>query len=473
MSNLNYRIKFLFGRIRRMFFMALPENEDDLRKSRNYFIAGDTAAQTIVQLAGGTFIVSLMTNVGISDANIGILTSLSSLAAIFQLLTMQMVRKLKKRKLFVCFSILQKLLFALIYFVPLMYCTIEIKALLVILGYFYSYIWTQVSAPSTQDWLATLVPGNERGRYFAIKDSVAVFVTVTAMLLCGIVLDYFKVNEIKTGFIIIGIVLIILVLINLISFCLMKEPRLSLLNKDGKEMHGKLAKRAEASMHEPVESMFKEIHTAFSQKLFRKAFILNCLWQTSFYISSPFNSSFQIKELELPYTFIMVVGFIVNLVRIYITPKVGRLADRHGMARMFRLTLLGILFSYLFMAVSTPSIAYITMPLSSTCSSIGWSFVGIGLFGIQLEFVDKNKRMIQLALMSSISGLYGFVISLIGGQLLDYIQSAELTLFGAPIYAQQILNILGVVLVFITFLYTRYSIEPIKIERDTEDGTVL
>lgn len=92
---------------------------------------------------------------------------------------------------------------------------------------------------------------------------------------------------------------------------------------------------------------------------------------------------------------------------------------------------------------------------------------------IQPEFVDKNKRMIQLALMSSISGLYGFVISLIGGQLLDYIQNVELTLFGAPIYAQQILNILGVVLVLITFLYTRYSIEPIKIERDTEDGTVL
>ena len=38
-----------------------------------------------------------------------------------------------------------------------------------------------------------------------------------------------------------------------------------------------------------------------------------------FFTSSPFNTSYQIKELNLPFTFIMLVGFFGNLVRIVIT----------------------------------------------------------------------------------------------------------------------------------------------------------
>ena len=120
MSKLILDFNWLLGHLRRIYFMALPENEEDYEKSRGYYIAGDSATQTIAQLAGGTFLVSLMLSVNIPDATIGVITSMASFAALFQLFTMQKINRLKKRKLFVSLCVLQKLFLALIFFIPLM-----------------------------------------------------------------------------------------------------------------------------------------------------------------------------------------------------------------------------------------------------------------------------------------------------------------------------------------------------------------
>lgn len=60
MEKLMLDMNWCLGRLRRIYFMALPESEADYEKSRRRYIVGDSAAQTIAQLAGGTFLVSLM-----------------------------------------------------------------------------------------------------------------------------------------------------------------------------------------------------------------------------------------------------------------------------------------------------------------------------------------------------------------------------------------------------------------------------
>ncbi len=99
------------------------------------------------------------------------------------------------------------------------------------------------------------------------------------------------------------------------------------------------------------------------------------------------------------------------------------------------------------------------IPAAAFFSACGWSFIGIGLFGIQLEFLEEKKRMIQLSLLSSISGVYGFFVSYIGGRLLDYFQKKPLILFQKELYAQQILNTLDVAFLLVTFTYTKLEIQ--------------
>ncbi len=475
LNNFMFINRFLLARLRRIYFMALPESKSDLKKSRICFTVGDSAIQTIAQLSGGTFLATLMSFCGISDANIGIITSLVSLAAICQIFLINYFKKLKKYKFLVCFTALQRLLFTVIYFIPLLFISNSKKAIIIVILYFTGQIFVQVGTPASQEWIASLVPGRLRGKYFSIKDSIAVFVVSSTMLISGIVLDTFKNRNLKIGFIIIGTLIFILVLINVIAFSKMKEPKISYLNQDGKEMHGRLAKKAkedEKINKKNDKTILNEIIDAFQNRKFRKAFALQSLYTLSFYICLPFNSSYQINELALPYTFIMFVCFMTNLYRIYISPKLGRLADKYGMARLLRYTLLALGFNMLSFAFTVPGNAYPLFIISQIIASTAWAFVGIGLFGLQLDFFQNEKRMIWLTLVSSLSGVFGFFVSIVGGVILDHLQKANLNINGTPIYAQQVLNFIGFLIMLFTVWFIKFHIETEKIDTNHKDGRV-
>lgn len=461
--------EYAVGKARKLYFMALPENEEDYRKSRNYYIAGDAAAQTMVQLAGGTFLAGLLTHAGVSESNIGVFTALASFAALFQLLMIGYLRKLKKCKPFICATVFMKLLLSVIYFIPLLPLPGDAKIVSIIVCYFAAQVFLQIGTPAINDWLASLVPMKVRGTYLSIKDSVAVFVVATMMLAAGIVTDYFKERDPLTGFLIMGIVLFILVIINLVSFSMMKEPRYSYLNPAGQELHGQKAKKAkeeEKAHFGHANGTLPELKEAFLNKRFRKAFLLNCMYISSFYIASPFNAGYQIRELALPYTFIMIVGFLCNLYRVTITPAIGRLADRVGMAFVLRYALLCLGLSFLVMAFTVPGNARWMFILSSVCSASGWTFIGNGLLGVQLEFVDNSKRILQLSLISSVSGAYGFFISFLGGQLMNFLYDNPVFLLGQELYPQQILNVMGFIMILITAAYANTLVKM----KESEDS---
>lgn len=450
---------WFLGRFRRTFFMALPENEADYEKSRRRYIVGDAAAQTIVQLAGGTFLVSLMLSVGFSDAQAGVLTSVGCLAALFQLFTMRMVNHLTKRKLFICLMTVQKLYLAFIFFIPLLPVPDSARQLLLITGYFIAQVCAQIGTPATQDWIASLVPARLRGNYFSRKDAVCVFVTVTMMLLSGIVMDATAGERQSTGFTLNGSIILILVLLNAWAFSCMKEPRLGEMNADGKEIHGKLRHKYMQKQSAHNGSFLLEMRDAFGKADFRMAFTLTLLWQTAFYCAAPFNSSYQLEELGMPFTFIMVIGFLCNMLRIAITPLMGKLGDKHGMAFLYKYSLVGILLYFIFFALAVPSNAYPMVILGTVFSALGWSFAGIGLFGVQLELLEEGKRDIHLSILLALSGVYGFLVSFASGFLLDFLQKTLISRPGQRLYAQQFTNLLGAGFLLLTIVYLKCKVQ--------------
>lgn len=172
--NINIINKYILAKLRKTYFMSLPENKEDLKSSRKYYTVADSASQTIAQLAGGTFLATLMTYSNIPDAYIGIISSLVSLAALSQLFLINYMKRLKKYKLLVSFTSFVRILFTIIYFIPLLPLNGSLKGILIVLFYFIGQTFVQIGTPPSQDWIASLVPSRLRGKYFAIKDSVAV-----------------------------------------------------------------------------------------------------------------------------------------------------------------------------------------------------------------------------------------------------------------------------------------------------------
>lgn len=454
MNNIVLMTNFFLGKMRRTFFMSFPENNKDYKKSRICYTVADSAAQTIVQLAGGTFLVTLMEALEISDGNMGIIASFGSFAAIAQIVSIKLSKRIVKNKLFSCITVLQKLWFAFMFFIPMMNMKMKSAQLLMMLCYCFAQVSLQIGTPAIVDWVANLIPAKLRGRYFSIKDSVAVFVVVSSTLIMGIVLDILKRSHIELAFIILGVAIAILALVNVVALAKMKEPKFAHLNEQGKEMVGTLVKKHSYSVNKTKDvKLFEEIKIALKTKKFRQLLYLNCLWMTAFYIASPFNASFQIKDLKLPYTFIMVVSFVTSMLRIYLTPKAGKMADKIGMATVMSWALAAMGAHYLLMAFSNLSNAYVMAVFASLASALAWTFIGIGMLGIQLECLTEEKRIVQYSLLAMIAGVYGFVISVLGGKLIDFIQLKQIINGEHRGYAQRYTNFLGFFFIIVTITY--------------------
>lgn len=460
MGALKLRIQFLLGKMRRIFFMALPENEKDYQKSRRLYIVSDTASQMLSGFAGGVFLVNLMSSVGISEGNIGIILSMGELSAFFQLITMNYVQHLVKFKLFICIATLQKIWFAFIYFIPLFAWPDSVKAVVLILSYFAANICIRLGTPPTNDWVADLVPSNVRGRFFSRKEGIAVFFTVLVSLIMGIMLDYYKNTKLLQGFVVTGAVIFLLAIVNVVSVILMKEPKKGLLNEQGKEIHGRLAKRLVQKQGENNKSsVSSEIGHAFHDTSFLKVLILNCMWMTAYFVAMPFNFSYQLNELKLSYTYITVISFVCSLLRILITPVVGKAADRVGMAKTVERGMALVALHYLVMVFARASNGYLTYTIATIFSCCAWAYTGIGFLGIQLEFFDKERRVVLFSLFSAISGIYGFLVSFVTGKLLDFLQKKEMLIGNVPVYAQQITNLMGLCATVGIILYIRAVLE--------------
>ena len=244
MERLKWKFWFWGGRFRRQFFMAVPENEADYKKSRNMFIAADAMNQMIGNLAGGTYLMTLLAFLGVSDGTIGIILSLGSLAAVFQLVILRFMQKLEKYKPYVVATVSQRLWLGVLFLVPFFGGNNGLKAIVVIVMFLFAQIWSQTGNTVSISWMALLVPEEGRGRFLARKEMIAVFAAIFSTFVLGIVFDAFTDSKIKIAFGIMGSVLIILAVINTLMFLFMKDPRLILVDENGRELHGTLARKA-------------------------------------------------------------------------------------------------------------------------------------------------------------------------------------------------------------------------------------
>ena len=434
--------------------MSYPETNQDYKKSRIFYTTASAALSPATDLTQGTYLVALMTYLGFSDGDMGVINAIASLAAVMQLVSMKLSKRIVKNKLFVCAGGFQRFFLSLMFFIPL-FMTAGRTGRLLMAG---CYLWAQVSgtlvSPALTDWVARLVPERFRGRYFSIKDAVGTFTNVTMVLLVGILLDALS-DRPMLMFTVVGSIIAVLVGIYVVFLLLMKEPKFEHLNADGKEMMGRLAKKESEVVKETSVNFLDELRIAFADANFRKLLGFQILYMIALYIANPFNGSFRVNDLKLSYTFMSTCMFSACIIRVLLLPRIGRLADKIGMTRVITWSYVGLAIEYLVTGLSTPENAVVLHIFSAIGNATAWGFIGTGMLGIQLKCLREERRITQLALISVIGGLVGFVFTFVMGQVVDWIElyiANHDTMFT---YAQQITNMMGVVMIGILILYMR------------------
>ncbi|MEG0865026.1 MAG: MFS transporter, partial [Clostridia bacterium] len=397
-------------------------------KSRTFFAFGEASMATVDQLSGGIYLAALMVYLGMSDADIGIVLSVGSLAALFQLLTLRFGFLRQKKKLITCLMGFQRVWMALFFVIPFFPISQTAKVSILVVGYSLSRILITLGGPATSTWISELVPIEIRGRYFGTKDAISMAVMSLVLLVSGMIIDRFEGELRTTAFAILAVMVLVLSLCGLFLYWKARDTCAAAAKAKPKTM-----------------GMLAQIKHCFAQASFRKIFFLDCLWMLTFYIAAPYNAGYSIKQLAIHFTFLSVVGFVGNIARIFIARKMGKLADRHGMARMLRYAVGIFGIHYLIWALMVPSNAQPMYLVMQALSSLAWSFIGVGQFGIKLDLMPEEERPMQFAVSAALSGVVGFGMSYAGGLLLAALEKTPIVLIGVQIFPQQVLNLLGAI----------------------------
>ena len=109
-------------------------------RSRKVYMIQSAIEDFVSLLVTDAFLAKLLTNIGINDSLIGIISSFISLAFIIQIMSIYLVRKrINEKRIVIIFHSLSTFLFMLLYIVPFTPFSSSVKTAIIILLIIFAY----------------------------------------------------------------------------------------------------------------------------------------------------------------------------------------------------------------------------------------------------------------------------------------------------------------------------------------------
>ena len=141
----------------------------------------------------------------------------------FQLISLS-IRKSRVKRFVIALSILNQLLFMLLYVIPLFSFDKKIKIGIFIILIVVAYLLYNIAHPKKINWLMSLVEDRQRGRFTANKEIVSLIVGIIFSFSMGGVIDHFTQNsKTQTAFIISAVVIFVLMMLHSLTMILTVE----------------------------------------------------------------------------------------------------------------------------------------------------------------------------------------------------------------------------------------------------------
>ncbi|MBQ8804461.1 MAG: MFS transporter [Tyzzerella sp.] len=418
------------------------DNSSALKRSRIMYMCEATLEYLISILVAGSYLATLTRELGISDSLTGILSSVISLGCLFQLLSM-FYRKQKVKRFVILMSIVNQLMFMLLYVIPLGKAASELKIAVFVIMIIAAYVIYNFAHPKKIDWMMSLVDDSYRGRFTANKEIISLICGMIFSFVMGSVVDYFsEKNEIRTAFILSAVVIFILMVSHTLSMVLtIEKPEV----EEQKE-----------------KSLKKSISELLSNKDVIRVSAMFVLFNISRYAAIPFFGTYEIKELGFNLKMVSVFTMTSSIVRIFVSRFWGTYADKNSFAKMIEKCLLIWGIGFVCVAFATPSWSRYLIIGYHICQGISLGGINSALINMIFDYVTPDKRADSLAICQAGAGLVGFLSTIVMSPIVAMIQENGNTLFGISIYAQQVVSIIGLIFALITVLFVRRNFMKIK-----------
>lgn len=413
----------------------------DYEISRRIFIREGCTAVGLFSITSGAFLAGFAKYLGATDEFNGLIGAIPTVAGIVQIFSSLLFEKLEHRKFLIsllCF--LYRTLLGLMIFIPIFIQSAAARLFALAAVYAIAYSIAAFITPAASSWIVDLTPEDKRGNYFATKDAYALaFVTILTLVMGRVMDTYRKVNSEYDGFVILGIVVLVLALLNFYFISQVKEP---ILNR----------KRTNIKLKDVLL-------LALKNRGFRKVIILSILWNVALQVGGPFFAVYQVTGLNLSYSYIMIMGVISSIVRVIIARTWGNLGDRKSWFFTTKISIAILGMVHILWSLVDIKSAFYLVPILSIFGGIAWSGINLSLFSIQFVYAPEEGRTAYIGTSAALGGVAGFLSTFIGSRIVSILKPLRFNLFGILIGNMQVVFALSGILLLVTALYVRNYME--------------
>ena len=386
-----------------------------------------------------SYLAKLLSDIGIGDTFIGIISSFIAAAFLFQLAAIFLAPKIKNvKRAAIIFHVTSQVIFASLYFIPTLPFPGGVKTFIAVFGILIAYSFRYTVLSIIYRWANSFVDPEKRGVYSAGKEMISLIVGIAFSLSIGMLIDGFEAaGNLRGGFLVVAVIGLVISGFDLLTLSLI-ENRAEPENTSGI----------------PVRRVISGL---IGNRGFCSVVILNVLWQSACYLTIGFLGIYKIRDLALTVGAVQMINILGNFCRFLVSRSFGRYSDRTSYARGIRLAMMIAAAAFFVNVFTTPRTWYLiivyTILYSACLAGTEQNFSNIVYSCVpETSFVQAN------AIKNSVGGIFGFISSLIGSRILGAIQANGNTIFGVTVYGQQILSLISLILIVAAMIYNRVVI---------------
>ncbi len=417
-------------------------NEKALQRSRILYIIEAALEYFISILFAGSYLATLTSHLGMSDGLTGILSSFISLGCIFQLFSVFLKRR-RVKTIVTSLSVVNQLLFLLLYIIPLSGTGKQVKIALFIAAIFLAYLIYNCVHPLKISWLMSLVEDGKRGVFTSYKEIVSLLSGMVFSFGMGTLIDHYQdVGRIETAFVLCGITVFVLMVLHTLTMAFSVEI---------------------PADEEPVQrNPIWEMLLALQDKNVVKVTILFVLWYIASSAATPFYGTYCIKELGFSLQFVSILSIVYSLVRASVSTFWGKFADKNSFASMVSICLGIAGVGFLVNVFTVPENGRVFYTLYYALYAVAMGGINSALTNLVFDLVKTDMRSNALALSQAVSGFVGFLTTVVVSRLVSYIQENGNIFLGMHLYAQQVVSAIAVLFTVLAVLYVLFFLRKSK-----------
>ena len=420
------------------------------RRSRTAYILYAMFEYFVSILLTDAFLAKLLSNVGFRDSEIGILSSFISLAFVFQVFSLLLVKKRgSKKTLIVVLTMVGQMLFLALYVLPFSGMDPQVRQVLVYVFIIGAYMSKYLVSTFLFQWANSYVDPYRRASYSANMQIISLIGGIAFSLSMGAVFNWFEeTNNLMGGFFFLAAVILVSNLAVFLSLMLIKREKIE--NKESI----------------PRKKFSDVLTNTFGNPNFRRLVVISILWKAAQYFTVGFMGTFKTDTLgnglALSVLAVQAIAMVGSIVQLLMSRPFGKYSDRHSFASGFYLSMFFAIAAFLCNVFTTRETWFLVIGYTVLFAA-GAAGNSKNAENMIYSYVNSNYIAEALALQNCISGVCGFLCSLLAGMLLDAIQKAGNTFLGIPLFGQQLLGLISAAICVLCVVYMRLTIMKEKV----------